>query len=130
VSQGGQFHLLKTDKSVVPALFYSTWPEKKRLNLSKPKKTTSRSRQAPSAVASRKKMDYLIRFSQSHETFRLPEIQALAVIEGIDLKVVSYSLEVSFEPILGSLSLPFLNSHPTKLPRPLTKINNNPLLTY
>ena len=52
-------------------------------------------------------MDYLIRFSQSHETFRLPEIQALAVIEGIDLKVVSYSLEVSFWPVLGSLSVPF-----------------------
>jgi len=43
-------------------------------------------------------MEYLIRFSQSHETFRLPEIQALAVIEGVDLKVVSYSLEVSFRP--------------------------------
>ncbi|KAK3938814.1 S-adenosyl-L-methionine-dependent methyltransferase [Diplogelasinospora grovesii] len=41
-------------------------------------------------------MDYLIRFSQSHETFRLPEIQALAVIEGIDLKVVSYSLDSPF----------------------------------
>ncbi|KAK4134074.1 tRNA guanosine-2'-O-methyltransferase [Trichocladium antarcticum] len=41
-------------------------------------------------------MDYLIRFSQSHETFRLPEIQALAVIEGIDLKVISYSLESPF----------------------------------
>ena len=40
-------------------------------------------------------MDYLIRFSQSHETFRLPEIQALALIEGIDLKVISYSLDVS-----------------------------------
>ncbi|KAJ4300161.1 hypothetical protein N0V88_002830 [Collariella sp. IMI 366227] len=35
-------------------------------------------------------MDYLIRFSQSHETFRLPEIQALALIEGVDLKVISY----------------------------------------
>ncbi|KAK0643335.1 S-adenosyl-L-methionine-dependent methyltransferase [Cercophora newfieldiana] len=41
-------------------------------------------------------MDYLIRFSQSHETFRLPEIQALAVIEGVDLKVASYSLESPF----------------------------------
>ncbi|KAK4110207.1 tRNA guanosine-2'-O-methyltransferase [Canariomyces notabilis] len=41
-------------------------------------------------------MDYLIRFSQSHETFRLPEIEALAVIEGIDMKVVSYSLESPF----------------------------------
>lgn len=40
-------------------------------------------------------MDYLIRFSQSHETFRLPEIQALALIEGIGLKVISYSLDVS-----------------------------------
>ncbi|KAK3318898.1 S-adenosyl-L-methionine-dependent methyltransferase [Apodospora peruviana] len=41
-------------------------------------------------------MEYLIRFSQSYETFRLPEIQALAVLEGIDLKVVSYSLESPF----------------------------------
>ncbi|KAH6632051.1 S-adenosyl-L-methionine-dependent methyltransferase [Chaetomium tenue] len=41
-------------------------------------------------------MDYLIRFSQSHETFRLPEIQALALIEGIDLKVISYTLDSPF----------------------------------
>ncbi|KAK0715906.1 S-adenosyl-L-methionine-dependent methyltransferase [Lasiosphaeris hirsuta] len=41
-------------------------------------------------------MDYLIRFSQSHETFRLPEIEALALIEGVDLKVVSYSLDSPF----------------------------------
>lgn len=39
-------------------------------------------------------MEYLIRFSQSHETFRLPEIEALAVVEGVDFEVVSYSLEV------------------------------------
>ncbi|EGS21620.1 uncharacterized protein CTHT_0034840 [Thermochaetoides thermophila DSM 1495] len=41
-------------------------------------------------------MDFLIRFSQSHETFRLPEIQALAVIERVDLKIISYSLESPF----------------------------------
>ncbi|KAM7214488.1 hypothetical protein V8F06_010122 [Rhypophila decipiens] len=41
-------------------------------------------------------MEYLIRFSQSYETFRLPEIQALAVLEGIDLQVISYSLESPF----------------------------------
>ncbi|KAL2019303.1 hypothetical protein VTK56DRAFT_9770 [Thermocarpiscus australiensis] len=41
-------------------------------------------------------MNYLIRFSQSHETFRLPEIQALATLENIDLKVISYSLESPF----------------------------------
>lgn len=40
-------------------------------------------------------MDYLVRFSQSHETFRLPELESLAVIEGIEMKVISYSLEVS-----------------------------------
>ncbi len=39
-------------------------------------------------------MDYLVRFSQTHETFRLPEIQALAVLEGIDMEVKEYSLEV------------------------------------
>ncbi|KAI0834384.1 tRNA guanosine-2'-O-methyltransferase TRM11 [Hypoxylon sp. FL0890] len=41
-------------------------------------------------------MEYLIRFSQSHETFRLAEIQALAIVEGIDLEVISYSEETPF----------------------------------
>jgi tRNA (guanine10-N2)-methyltransferase len=40
-------------------------------------------------------MDYLIRLSQVHETFRLAEIEALAVQERIDMKILSYSLEVS-----------------------------------
>lgn len=76
-------------------------------------------------------MEYLIRFSQSHETFRLPEIEALAIVEGIDLKVISYSLEVgvfkfhsldrdtsmpgqkAVEPI--SASQPTINSQPIQL---------------
>lgn len=37
---------------------------------------------------------YLVRFSQSHETFRLPELQALATLEGLDLEVVTYNPEV------------------------------------
>ncbi|KAI1376998.1 tRNA guanosine-2'-O-methyltransferase TRM11 [Hypoxylon crocopeplum] len=41
-------------------------------------------------------MEYLIRFSQSHETFRLAEIQSLAIVEGIDLEVISYSEESPF----------------------------------
>ncbi|KAI1134004.1 tRNA guanosine-2'-O-methyltransferase TRM11 [Hypoxylon sp. FL0543] len=41
-------------------------------------------------------MEYLIRFSQSHETFRLAEIQALAIVEGINLEVISYSEESPF----------------------------------
>lgn len=42
----------------------------------------------------RAKMEYLLRFIQTHETFRLPEIQALADLEGIDMEVISYSLGV------------------------------------
>jgi tRNA (guanine10-N2)-methyltransferase len=39
-------------------------------------------------------MEFLIRFSQSHEAFRLPEIQALAVVEGLEMKVLWYDLDV------------------------------------
>ncbi|KAL3476340.1 SIR2-domain-containing protein [Aspergillus californicus] len=35
-------------------------------------------------------MDYLIRFAQQHETFRRPEIQALANLANIDLEIISY----------------------------------------
>ncbi|KAL3420799.1 tRNA (guanine(10)-N2)-methyltransferase [Phlyctema vagabunda] len=35
-------------------------------------------------------MEYIIRFVQAHETFRVAEIKSLAVLEGIDLKIVSY----------------------------------------
>ncbi|KAB5535180.1 S-adenosyl-L-methionine-dependent methyltransferase [Coniochaeta sp. 2T2.1] len=41
-------------------------------------------------------MDYIIRFSQSHESFRVPEVQALATLENIDLKVLSYSPDSPF----------------------------------
>ncbi len=43
-------------------------------------------------------MDYMIRFTQIHETFRLPEIKALAVLENIDLEVLSYSPSVWLPP--------------------------------
>ncbi|KID62794.1 RNA methylase family protein, partial [Metarhizium hybridum] len=35
-------------------------------------------------------MDFVIKFAQAHESFRLAEIQALAVIEGVDLEVLEY----------------------------------------
>ncbi|KAK7964069.1 hypothetical protein PG988_011043 [Apiospora saccharicola] len=38
-------------------------------------------------------MEYLIRFSQSHETFRIPEIQALAKVVGADMQILHYDLE-------------------------------------
>jgi len=40
-------------------------------------------------------MECMIRFTQTHETFRLAEIRALAVLENIDLEVLSYSPSVS-----------------------------------
>ena len=46
-------------------------------------------------------MEYMIRFTQVHETFRLAEIEALAVLEGINLEVLSYNPSVS--PLLPKL---------------------------
>ena len=39
-------------------------------------------------------MEYLVRFSQSHESFRLAEIQALATLENVALEIVSYIPDV------------------------------------
>lgn len=39
-------------------------------------------------------MNFLIKFAQTHESFRLAEIQALAELEGVDLTIVDYSDEV------------------------------------
>lgn len=48
-------------------------------------------------------MEYMIRFTQVHESFRLAEIKALAVLENIDLKVVSYSPDVRLLKMIGSI---------------------------
>jgi tRNA G10 N-methylase Trm11 len=50
-------------------------------------------------------MEYVIRFTQCHETFRLAEIEALAVLEGIKLDVISYRLDVSMPSVLLFLLL-------------------------
>ena len=39
-------------------------------------------------------MEFLIRFVQIHETFHRPEIEALAVIAGVDVDFLSYSENV------------------------------------
>jgi tRNA (guanine10-N2)-methyltransferase len=41
-------------------------------------------------------MDFLIRFTQSHETFRLPEIQALAELHNVPLEVINYKPEAPY----------------------------------
>ncbi len=40
-------------------------------------------------------MDFLVKFAQIHETFRLAELEALATLEGIDLVIKSYDSDVS-----------------------------------
>lgn len=41
-------------------------------------------------------MEYLVRFAQLHETFRKPEIEALAIVAGIDLEIIEYDEKVSW----------------------------------
>lgn len=45
-------------------------------------------------------IQYLVRFSQAHESFRVPELQALADLEKIDMKVVEYSPDVSLASLM------------------------------
>jgi tRNA (guanine10-N2)-methyltransferase len=40
-------------------------------------------------------MEYIIRFAQSHETFRQAEIEALATLAGVDVEFVLYDKYVS-----------------------------------
>jgi len=39
-------------------------------------------------------MEYLIRFSHAHETFRLAETRSIAEVRGIPMEVVSYDPDV------------------------------------
>ncbi len=40
-------------------------------------------------------MEFLIRFVQIHETFRKPEIEALAVVQDVDVEFLTYAESVS-----------------------------------
>jgi len=41
--------------------------------------------------------EYLVRFAQRHETFRLPELEALATMIGAEMEVVEYDDDVGFD---------------------------------
>ncbi len=45
-------------------------------------------------------MDYLIRFAQVHESFRRPELEALAVLHRINLQIFDYEIGVRWYPAL------------------------------
>lgn len=40
-------------------------------------------------------MEYLVRFTQVHETFRKAELEALAILESVELEILTYSPSVS-----------------------------------
>lgn len=42
-----------------------------------------------------KAMDFLVKFAQVHESFRVAELEALALLEGIDLTIKEYDADVS-----------------------------------
>lgn len=39
-------------------------------------------------------MEFIIKFAQAHETFRVAEIQALAEVESVNLEIVHYENDV------------------------------------
>lgn len=41
-------------------------------------------------------MEYLVRFAQAHETFRRPEIEALASLAGIEVEFLRYDKYVGY----------------------------------
>lgn len=47
-------------------------------------------------------MDFIVKLAQTHESFRLAEIEALADVEGVDLTVVEYSPEASLSTSTAS----------------------------
>lgn len=36
-------------------------------------------------------MEYLVRLAQCHETFRRPELQAVATLLGIEMEIIAYN---------------------------------------
>ena len=52
-------------------------------------------------------MEYFIRFAQYHETFRKPEIEALALLNNVKVEFVHYTENVSAQVYLELLFVDF-----------------------
>ena len=39
-------------------------------------------------------MEYVVRFVQVHETFRIPELKALAYMAGVEMEILDYQTDV------------------------------------
>lgn len=55
-------------------------------------------------------MDFLIRFAQVHESFRKPEIQALATLRGVNVEFLVYTDDVGSIRHDYSFSIQFYRS--------------------
>lgn len=84
--------------------------ERKYRSLSKKKN------QQPDAAAFTFRMEYLIRFAQAHETFRRPEIEALAKLAGIDVEFLFYDKYVRSQHTAVYLYFHLLHPKPSFLP--------------
>jgi tRNA (guanine10-N2)-methyltransferase len=54
-------------------------------------------------------MDFIVKFAQVHESFRMAELRALAVIEDVDLDIVGYSDEVGPASYFGHRKSPMIH---------------------
>lgn len=49
-------------------------------------------------------MEYLIRLVQVHESFRRPEIEAIAMLANVNVEFLYYAESVRFDPVCTSQS--------------------------
>ena len=71
-------------------IFIGTWAIKILLSSQSLEATAQGNSAIPIWVA----MDFLVKFAQVHESFRLAELKALATLEGIDLVIKDYDPDV------------------------------------
>ena len=53
-------------------------------------------------------METLVHFAQAHETFRKPEVEAVAELAGFTIRLAEYSLNVHPSMLHSSDFLPFI----------------------
>ena len=49
-------------------------------------------------------MDYLVRFVQVHESFRRPELEALAALANVHVELLTYSERVGFPSMTAAVT--------------------------
>lgn len=83
------------DPKIKKLIFRQTPPTNVHALISRSERPQGQIAQTKRQISDSLAMEYLIRFAQCHESFRVPEIQAVATLVNVDLRVVSYSDFVS-----------------------------------